>query len=135
MYQPRLWLHMPICNEITEPRTCLGGQNSTPEVLDFLFYFFLVGRICLIAAITCCLWLYIANVKHARTRDKKMWQQSESSKENPASFSPDFKAALQRDEISTGEPRPSNDIHRMGCKLIHYSLPPTNRICNSLKQV
>lgn len=40
-----------------------------------------------------------------------------------------------RDEISTGELRPSNDAHKMGCKLIHYSLPPTSRICNSLKQV
>lgn len=45
------------------------------------------------------------------TRDKKTWQQSESSKENPLFFSPDFKAALQRDEISTGEPRPPNDVH------------------------
>lgn len=46
--QPWLWLHMSICNEIIEPRTCLGGQSSTLEVLE---YFFPVGRICLIEAI------------------------------------------------------------------------------------
>lgn len=40
-----------------------------------------------------------------------------------------------RDEIGTEELRPSNDAHKMGCELIHYSLPPTSRICNSLEQV
>jgi len=84
---------------------------------------------------TCCFWLRIARVKHAGRRDKKMWQQSEPFAESPAPFSPDLEAALQGDEISSGELRPVNDAHEMGCELIRHSLLPTCRICDSLRQV